>query len=383
VANTTTERAAIVTTLSDCVKTRNTLSSPYYHYCATTSQMVHRAADVVIIDSVAASNNQMNPSQLTAQRHKPRPRIVVVAGPTAVGKTALGIELATEFNGEVVNADSRYLYRGFDLGVAKPDAGERREIPHHLIDILPPDGEMTLARYQDLALDAIEDVLGREKLPILVGGTPLYVNAVVEGWRMPRVPPNPSLRAALHAEALATGTDTLVKRLREVDPAAADRCGRNLRRIIRAIEVYEATGIPMSAQEGKGPPPFEALEIGLTMPRGALYRAIDDRVRDQIGRGLVREVRSLLESGVPESAPAMSSLGYRQLVPYLRGESSLEHAIERIRLDTHRYVRHQETWLRRNARLIWFDVTASDWMTAAKTRVRAFLSGSVAGCSES
>ena len=148
-----------------------------------------------------ASNNQTDPSQHTAQRQEPRPRIVVVAGPTAVGKTALGIALAEEFDGEVVNADSRYLYRGFDIGVAKPDLAERRGIPHHLVDILPPDGEMTLARYQDLALDAIEKVLGRNKLPILVGGTPLYVNAVVEGWQMPRVPPNPSLRAALETEA--------------------------------------------------------------------------------------------------------------------------------------------------------------------------------------
>jgi tRNA dimethylallyltransferase len=331
---------------------------------------------------VAASNNQTNSRQLPAQRQEPRPRVVVVAGPTAVGKTALGIELAAEFNGEVVNADSRYLYQRFDIGVAKPDPGERRGIPHHLIDILPPDGAMTLARYQDLALDTINDILRRNKLPILVGGTPLYGNAVVEGWRMPRVPPNPALRAALEAEAQATGTDTLAQRLREIDPVAAERCGANLRRIIRAIEVYDATGIPMSAQEGKGPPPFEALEIGLTMPREALYRAVDDRVRDQIERGLVAEVRSLLESGVPESAPAMSSLGYRQLVPYIRGGSSLEPAIERIRLDTHRYVRHQETWLRRNPRLIWFDVTAPDWMAAAKTRVRAFLNESDAAGSD-
>src|SRR5215212_7463465 len=376
VANTTTESAAIVTTLSDCVKTRNTLLGPYFEHCPTTSQAVHRAFDVVIIDSMAASNNQKMPIQLTAQRQEPLPRIVVVAGPTAVGKTALGIELAAEFNGEVVNADSRYFYRGFDIGVAKPDLGERRQVPHHLIDILPPDGEMSLARYQDRALDATEEVLGRNKLPILVGGTPLYVNAVVEGWRMARVPPNATLRAALEAEALANGIEALAKRLRAVDPAAAGRCGRNLRRVIRALEVFEATGIPMSAQEGKGPPPFDALEIGLTMPRDLLYRTVDDRVRDQIERGLVAEVRALLASGVPESAAAMSSLGYRQLLPYLRGESSLDQAIEQIRLDTHRYVRHQETWLRRNARLIWFDVTALDWMAAAKTRVRSFLNGS-------
>jgi tRNA dimethylallyltransferase len=298
----------------------------------------------------------------------------VVAGPTAVGKTALGIALAEEFDGEVVNADSRYLYRGFDIGVAKPDLVERRGIPHHLLDILLPDGDMTLARYQDLALEAIAVVMDRSKLPILVGGTPLYINAVVEGWKMPRVPPNPSLRAALEAEARVRGPEILGKRLREVDPVAAERCGRNLRRIIRALEVYEETGIPMSAQESKGPPPFETLELGLTMPRDALYRAVDDRVRSQIERGLVAEVRTLLDRGVPESAPAMSSLGYRQLLPYIRGESSLEQAVEQIRHDTHRYVRHQETWLRRNSRLIRLDVTSPEWMNAAKSQVQAFLS---------
>jgi tRNA dimethylallyltransferase len=298
----------------------------------------------------------------------------VVAGPTAVGKTALGIALAEEFDGEVVNADSRYLYRGFDIGVAKPDLVERRGIPHHLLDILLPDGDMTLARYQDLALEAIAVVTDRSKLPILVGGTPLYINAVVEGWKMPRVPPNPSLRAALEAEARVRGSEILGKRLREVDPVAAERCGRNLRRIIRALEVYEETGIPMSAQESKGPPPFETLELGLTMPRDALYRAVDDRVRSQIERGLVAEVRTLLDRGVPESAPAMSSLGYRQLLPYIRGESSLEQAVEQIRHDTHRYVRHQETWLRRNSRLIRLDVTSPEWMNAAKSQVQAFLS---------
>jgi tRNA dimethylallyltransferase len=311
-----------------------------------------------------------------AQRQEPRPRVVVVAGPTAVGKTALGIALAEEFGGEVVNADSRYFYQGFDIGVAKPDLIERRGIPHHLIDILPPDADMTLARYQDLALKTIREVLNRSKLPILVGGTPLYINAVVEGWNIPRVPPNPALRTALEAEAGTRGVETLAKRLREVDPVAAERCGNNLRRIIRALEIYEETGIPMSTQESKGPPPFEALELGLTMPRDALYRAVDDRVRSQIERGLVAEVRSLLDRGVPDSAPAMSSLGYRQLLPYIRGESSLEQAVERIRHDTHRYVRHQETWLRRNARLIWLDVRSPQWMTVARSRARAFLNDS-------
>ena len=325
-----------------------------------------------------ASNNQSPSATRGDPGTESRPRIVVVAGPTAVGKTACGVSLALEYGGEIVNADSRYLYRGFDIGVAKPDLEERRGIRHHLIDVLPPDGEMTLARYQDMALEVIADVLARGKLPILVGGTPLYVNAVVEGWRIPRVAPNPHLRAILEAEAHTHGLGVLVARLREVDPVAAERYGANARRVIRALEVYEATGIPMSAQEGKGPPPFNALEIGLMMPRGKLYHVVDERVLDLIERGLVAEVRLLLASGIPVNAPAMSSIGYRQLVPYLAGESSLDEAIERIRFDTHRYVRHQETWLRRNTRLVRFDVTMPGWMNEVRTRVRAFLYGSQA-----
>lgn len=325
---------------------------------------------------MTASNNQPPSIEYGTGESDTRLRLVVVSGPTAVGKTALGIELALAFAGEVVNADSRYLYRGFDIGVAKPDLAERRGVPHHLIDILPPGGDMSLARYQDLAMSAIADTSERGRLPLLVGGTPLYINAVVEGWRIPRVPPDPEFRARLEAEAAASGIAPLIDRLHAVDPAAAERHGSNLRRIIRALEIYEATGIPVTAQEGKGPAPYRALEIGLTMPRARLYQAVDDRVHDQIARGLVAEVQSLLAAGVPEDAPAMGSLGYRQLLPSLRGESTLDAAIDRIRFDTHRYVRHQETWLRRNPRLVWFDVTHSGWHEAAMERVRRFLASS-------
>lgn len=325
---------------------------------------------------MTASNNQPPSIEYGTGESDTRPGLIVVSGPTAVGKTALGIELALAFAGEVVNADSRYLYRGFDIGVAKPDLAERRGVPHHLIDILPPGGDMSLARYQDLAMSAIADTSERGRLPLLVGGTPLYINAVVEGWRIPRVPPDPEFRARLEAEAAASGIAPLIDRLHAVDPAAAERHGSNLRRIIRALEIYEATGIPVTAQEGKGPAPYRALEIGLTMPRARLYQAVDDRVHDQIARGLVAEVQSLLAAGVPEDAPAMGSLGYRQLLPSLRGESTLDAAIDRIRFDTHRYVRHQETWLRRNPRLVWFDVTHSGWHEAAMERVRRFLASS-------
>jgi len=301
------------------------------------------------------------------------PKLIVIAGPTAVGKTKLGIELSLRFDGEVINADSRYFYRGMDIGVAKPDIIERRGVPHHLIDILDPDDEMSLALYQELAMRAIAQVHARGRVPFLVGGTPLYINAVVEGWKIPRVPPNPAFRAHLEELASRAGVKPLADRLAVVDPVAAARCGTNLRRIIRALEVYEATGVPMSEQEGKGPRPFQTLELGLTMPRDKLYAAIDRRVDEQIERGLVEEVRLLLESGISPQAPAMSALGYRQLLPYFRGEIALDEAIARIKADTHRYVRHQETWLRRNRRLISIDVTQPDWIERAAELVEKFL----------
>jgi tRNA dimethylallyltransferase len=309
------------------------------------------------------------------QSQGPKPPLIVVAGPTAVGKTGLAIALAREFAGEVVNADSRYLYRGFDIGVAKPTLAERDGVPHHLIDILGPDGDMSLARYQDLAYGAIDAILGRGALPILAGGTPLYVNAVVEAWRIPRVPPDPQFRADLDEVARRVGIHALVERLLEVDPVAAARSGSNLRRIIRALEVWESTGIPMSELEGKGTPRYRALELGLTMPRDRLYRAIDDRIADQVKRGLVDEVHGLLASGIPEHAPAMSSLGYRQLLPHLRGEIDLASAVRQIERNTHRYVRHQESWLRRNPRLISIDVTEGNWMEGAVALVSDFLKG--------
>lgn len=324
------------------------------------------------------------PSQPTGDRldsrgtHAARPRLVVVAGPTATGKTALAVDLAERFGGEIVNADSRYLYREFDIGVAKPTAAERRGVPHHLIDILPPDGDMSLARFQDLANAAIQNVLMRDRVPLLVGGTPLYVNAVVEGWRIPRVPPDPALRARLEAEAADHGPDALVARLRQVDPVAAARSGANLRRVIRALEIYEIAAVPMSELEGQGPRPYETLELGLSAPREALYAAIDARVRDQITAGLVGEVRGLLAAGVSPDAPAMGSIGYRQLLPYLRGEATLAEAIARIQTDTHRYVRHQQTWLRRNSRLVPIDVSAPGWREEAAQRVASFLLASPA-----
>lgn len=324
---------------------------------------------------MTGTNNQLATISVSNTSSIERPKLVVVAGPTAVGKTALSIHLAQQFNGEIINADSRYLYQGFDIGVDKPTLTERQGIPHHLIDILEPNGDMSLARYQDLAYTSIREVATGGRLPILTGGTPLYINAVVEGWRIPRVPPDPAFRARCEVEAAQNGGATLMSRLREVDPAGAERCGTNLRRVIRALEVYEATGIPMSAQEGKGPRPYDTLELGLFRPREELLQIINRRVSAQIERGLVQEVENLLEAGVAADAPAMTSIGYRQLLPYLNGLMSLDDAVERIRFDTHRYVRHQETWLRKNPHLVRIDVTAGGWKDHVAAMVAVFLQG--------
>jgi tRNA dimethylallyltransferase len=296
--------------------------------------------------------------------------LIVITGPTAVGKTAASIALARALDGEVVNADSRYFYRGMDIGTAKPDLAERQGVPHHLIDLLDPAESMSLARYQDLANAAIRDIHARGRLPFLVGGTPQYINAVVEGWRIPRVAPDPVLRHRLEREVAANGVAPLLERLRAVDPVAAERIGRNARRIIRALEVHEATGEPISAQQGKGPAPFETREYWLSLPRERLYAAIDNRVDDQIARGLIAEIRHLVcELGVPPDAPAMSSLGYRQALPAVLGGASIAEVTERIKFETHRYVRHQETWLRKNPRLIRIDLTVEGWLDRLRDEI--------------
>lgn len=329
-----------------------------------------------IVVASATRNNQAKSVDVALETAPGAAKLVVISGPTAVGKTRAGIELALRFGGEIINADSRYLYRGMDIGVAKPNALERRGVPHHVIDVADPGDEMSLATYQALANAAIAETIGHGHLPILVGGTPLYINAVVEGWRIPSVSPNPAFRANLESEAAETGIAALRARLAAIDPIAAERSGNNLRRIIRALEIYEATGLSMSALEGKGPRPYDTLECWLSMPREQLHRAIDRRVDEQLASGLAEEVRALLEGGLPPDAPSMSSLGYRQLVPYVKGEQTLAEAAAQIKFDTHRYVRHQETWLRRNPRLIKVDVTEEAWVEGLATLVAEF-TGSV------
>ena len=296
-------------------------------------------------------------------------------GPTAVGKSELGLRLAEEFGGEIVSADSRQIYRGLDIGTAKPTAEERRRVPHHLLDVVDPDEVLTLAQYQELAYAAIDDILARSKVPFLVGGTGLYIKAVVEGWSIPRVPPNEKLREELYRLAELEGPEALHARLREVDPAAAARIDpRNVRRVVRALEVYAETGRPISELQRRSPPPYRTLQIGLTMEREELYRRIDARVERMIERGLVEEVRGLIERGYGLDLPAMSGLGYREIGLYLRGEIGLEEAIRLIKRNTRRFVRHQYNWFRLDDPDIhWFDALSEPY-DQIRQLVASFLS---------
>lgn len=301
------------------------------------------------------------------------PPLIVLVGPTAVGKTGLALDLAEAFDGEIVNADSRLFYRGMDIGTAKPSPAERAHVPHHLIDILHPNDPVSLATFQDMAYAAIEDILARGKVPFLVGGTPQYVNAVVEGWQIPRVEPDQRLRDRLQAEAEEHGPEHLLERLRAVDPEAAQRNAGNLRRIIRALEVWEKTGRPITAQQAKGPARYDALEIELWRPRDELRQRIGDRAEQQARDGLFDEIRTLIAAGADPQSAAFSSIGYRQALPHIRGEATAEEALERIRFDSHRLVRHQETWWRKNPRLIRVDMSQEDGPIRAAFLVMDFL----------
>lgn len=291
-----------------------------------------------------------------AQRGAKRRPLLALVGPTAVGKTALSLELARRFEGEIVSADSRLFYRGMDIGTAKPTAAERAAVPHHLIDICEPDETLSLGQYQRLAYAAIDEIQARGRLPILVGGTGQYVKAVVEGWGIPQVAPRPALRAAL-AEL---GGPELARWLRRLDPAAAARIDpRNVRRVIRALEVTFVTGRPISMLQRKSAPPYHMLMIGLTYERDRLYDRVDARVARMMADGFLDEVKRLRDAGYGRQLPAMSGLGYRQLWAYLAGESSLEEAIERIRFDTHRFVRQQATWFREDdPAIVWYEIGA-------------------------
>lgn len=302
------------------------------------------------------------------------PPLIAITGPTASGKSTLALQLAEQFGAEIVTADSRQVYKLMDIGTEKPSVEEQARVPHHMIDLVYPDEPYTLALYQRQAYATIDDVLARGKLPILAGGTPLYVNAVLEGWTIPEVEPDMQLRARLEAEAAAIGSEQLHRRLAELDPPAAVKIlPSNTRRIVRALEVLERTGKPISSQQDKVPPPYRILTIVLQCDRPELYRRIDLRVDRQVERGLVDEVAGLHARGYRFDLPSMSGIGYRQIGEYLLGKATLEQAIQRIKWDTHSFSRHQGNWFRRAKTAALIDVTHDDPLAEATRLVDTFL----------
>jgi tRNA dimethylallyltransferase len=296
----------------------------------------------------------------------------VIVGQTAVGKTALSLQLAAELNGEIMSADTRLFYRGLDIGTAKPTPAERALVSHHLIDICEPDDLVTLGEYQRLAYAATDDVLARGKLPFLVGGTGQYVTAVIEGWGIPKVPPQPRLRRAL----AQLGGDELARWLAELDTEAAEKIDpRNVRRVIRALEVTLVSGLRISELQRKTPPPYDICMIGLTCEREKLYERIDARVESMMAGGFLDEMKQLYEAGYSRQLPAMSGLGYRQLFAFFEGEMSLEDVVERIKFETHRFARQQATWFRQDdPRIHWFELGEEGVATAVLTFIRDWLS---------
>ena len=298
----------------------------------------------------------------------PAENLVAVVGPTAVGKSALAVRLASELNGEVVNADSRQVYRRMDVGTAKPTPTQLAAVPHHLIDVVESDEEFSLALFLRQARAAIDDIQARSRVPVVVGGTGQYVWGLLEGWQVPDTPPDSSLRRKLEAEMAANGLASLMRRLRSLDPEEADRVDPlNPRRVLRALEVAMARPATTDRPPRRTAPSWKATVIGLTLARGDLDRRVDERVDAMMTSGWVAEVRSLLDSGVSPELPSMSSLGYAEIARHLEGGPSLAETTEAIRRKTRRLVRQQYAWFKlSDERIRWFEATAEGLDTAVQ-----------------
>lgn len=283
--------------------------------------------------------------------------LIVIVGPTAVGKTSVSITLAQRLNGEIVSADSRLLYRGMDIGTAKPTEEEMQGVPHHMIDVADPDERWNLAIYQRTAYQIIDAILERGHLPFLVGGTGQYIRAIIEGWNIPPQRPDLAMRDALNLWAETIGAEGLHKRLAALDPDAAAKIDyRNMRRVVRALEVIFKTGERFSDLRRKQECPYEPIVLGIDRPREELYERVDQRIEDMLDGGLVEEIRGLLEAGYSPNLSTMSAIGYSEIIQYLQGEISYEEAIILIKRNTRTFVRRQANWFKPDdPRINWFE----------------------------
>jgi tRNA dimethylallyltransferase len=286
--------------------------------------------------------------------------LIVIVGPTAVGKTELSIRLAMQMNGEIVSADSRQIYKKMNIGTAKPTPEEMSMVPHHLIDVVNPKETFSLALFQQSAYQIIDAIHHKGNLPFLVGGTGQYVRAVVQGWKPPELIPDLGIRKKLEDDATSFGGDFLYKQLSEKDPEAASIIDpRNVRRVIRALEVIEQTKQPFSAQRGKIEPKYDFTQIGLIRPRQELYQRIDLRIDQMIANGLMQEVEKLLADGCPVDSPSLSAIGYREMIAVIQRKYDIEEAITLMKRATRNYVRRQANWFSMNdPNIKWFEMNA-------------------------
>ena len=288
--------------------------------------------------------------------------LLILTGPTAVGKTETSLGLAERLNGEIINADSMQVYRGMDIGTAKLPVEERKGIPHHLIDVCDPMTDFDVVQFQALAKPCIGEIHDRGHLPILVGGTGFYLQAVLYDIDFSKGGSDPTIREKYERIATEQGAEELHRRLEEVDPESATHIhGNNIKRVIRALEFYELTGIPISVhnreQREKGSP-YQFLYAVLTLPREILYDRIDRRVDGMLAAGLVEEVQDLLNRGVPRSSTAMQGLGYKEIASYLRGECDLDETVRILKRDTRHFAKRQMTWFKRERSVTYFDKSA-------------------------
>jgi len=285
--------------------------------------------------------------------------LLVIVGPTASGKTDVSVELALQLNGEVVSADSMLVYKNMDIGTAKPTLEERQGVPHHLIDVIQPDQEFSVAQYQQLAEQAIADIHKRNKLPVVVGGTGLYVRSVMDHYNFDVPGEDPELRQQLLQISSERGNLWLHQQLAAVDPTAAKNIHHNnVRRVIRALEVYKLTGrlfSDMKQADYQTNAKYKAAIFGISYPREVLYQRINMRVDHMLATGLIQEVDSLIQQGIKRSSTAMQGLGYKEIAAYLDGEMSLDAAVELLKRDTRRYAKRQFTWFKRDPRIHWID----------------------------
>lgn len=287
------------------------------------------------------------------------PELLTIVGPTGVGKSSLAMNLAGVLNGEIINGDSRQIFQRLNIGTAKPSPHDRSQIAHHLVDVIDPTETYGLARFIEDSTRIVTEIHSRGNQPFLVGGTGQYIWGLLEGWRVPRIPPNPHLRTYLEQQAETHGSQKLHKKLTSIAPEVASQIDhRNKRRVIRALEKHTlGQSADTSSRETRVAPSFKTTVIGLTMDRAHLYKRIDTRITNMIASGWIDEVAELMKTGYEIASPSMTSVGYGELISYIQGKTSLKEAIDRIKSRTHRLVRQQYSWFRLDdKRIKWFNV---------------------------